>query len=696
MSPNSKTISEQFAALWEAEVRAMQLKQAEEDRLAQEDGLQPQAVDHSTSAGTATPAASVETSRQAHTLGGRLHVREGLSEGSHGAAGSASTAGPKIIVRHKRRLELPCISSAVASDASSDEARARPPRIFLLGTGITAGARPWAGDADGEHPNGFPDSLAFEVLSDHENRGMRRAIAKIRAPSAPVVTRLLPDPEELTQDRTQSHPIAQALDGANGRGRDTEPQASREGQGTLPFFESASTSAPEGRGTKPPKKVRLDSLQEALLGVQASLDLETAGAVLTQLRALEPAQTLAALLLVDRAKLPEQHPLHSAPASALASVIEVAWSGCNTSVLHKIRPLWYWLAAFSAASGSGAPSVSGSGPALSGFTFMTSAPGLNVKRTFGIVSSLSLFGLLAQANRLDALAGLPRHLVDTDLLSRPAGELTGFGAPTKFSTLALALQSRSNAFFDWLNNCRVNMSVGALRGGRFSPSEGEAATRKAVGYDRAMTRDLGTAIELWALPAQAQAAIALGRLTAVTKASTISGDPTEVGDDQLRMVVSMLQMGASLDLRSLLLLAQHPTEYKRTRTKKNAVPAVECPPSAAAWADIARRTQAHDRQGIASLQMLIAAEIFSYPVAPTKGCPNMMSVYVTGDAPDAVEMFLAAGFDPLLPDHEGLTPRDHGVRAGAKHATSIIDRQLAHQHLKTMKSAAQALQTIAI
>jgi hypothetical protein len=245
--------------------------------------------------------------------------------------------------------------------------------------------------------------------------------------------------------------------------------------------------------------------------------------------------------------------------------------------------------------------------------------------------AISLVGLLVRANRPEVLECLDPDCTDPYLA---AAEIDAAGSTRTLSALGLALDFGCDSFIAW----------SARHWSQLDPQPRR--------HEKALTRLLSAAIESWSAGTRPASA--------------------------MRMVMAMLQMGALLDRRHLLLLA----------SRDSTGDAVE------AWDALARAAHDTDPHGLAALQLLVSAATFNYGLSPHPGGANPMARYAAGDHPRAVEMFMQSGFDPLLPGAQELSPRDHGARYLASRALAAIDLYLAQNRLEALRQSAENLREL--
>jgi hypothetical protein len=254
--------------------------------------------------------------------------------------------------------------------------------------------------------------------------------------------------------------------------------------------------------------------------------------------------------------------------------------------------------------------------------------------------TLSLLGLLVRADRFEILECIDPARINPHLV---AAELDQGGSIEPLSALGLALNWAHEAFIDW------------------SARHWDQLDRPAHPPERKLTQLLARAIESWS---------ANGRPPPSTR---------------LHMTMTLLKLGALIDREHLLLLAPG-------RTSAGASQAATAMNALEVWNELARQAHASDPHGLAALQLMISAATFRYDLMPRPGSVNPMTHYVAGDHPRAVEMFLQSGFDPLLPDAQGQSPRGHGAKASE--ALAVIDLHLAHRRLEELQHGADRLREI--
>lgn len=249
----------------------------------------------------------------------------------------------------------------------------------------------------------------------------------------------------------------------------------------------------------------------------------------------------------------------------------------------------------------------------------------SVKRSVNAqrIKSISLAGLVIASNRFESfqwmLAERLNPLKAVAYLGCSEGAQTKGHDIGEINGYALALLSHSTQFFSWVQQWQ-------------SILEEQAQSRR-----HELTGALSLGIKTW------------------------SAAHGELSQSCAEMTATMLKLGAGISEWALLAFAPHGNNQVRT---------------SAAWARFIAQTFSMDRNGQASKRIIDSARAMGYDIKSKPGEPQEMTAFAQADLDEAVAMFLASGFDPMVPDALGQTALDRARSARAQRVVALIEGYL--------------------
>lgn len=264
--------------------------------------------------------------------------------------------------------------------------------------------------------------------------------------------------------------------------------------------------------------------------------------------------------------------------------------------------------------------------------------GYRVNQLMRGINTVSLVGLMVISNDIAALQAIGTRNVD---LTAPAAKVQRTVTTPALDAISLALRRDGHELFRWIDKRHVT--------NEFSSD---------LHVCQALSQSMKQALKDWAT------------------------DDNGVTETRLFMIVVALKMGAMLDAQGLALLGEH----TGLTDKRDELPVV--------FARLAPIIEPDDPLGLAALQIIISAARTGYDVMPGPGTDSPLTPYMTNDRIEAVQTLMAAGLDPAMPDENGVSPREHGMRAGARQTVAAADLVIKQRQLDGMLSSARALESI--